>query len=219
MKLAIILVLVAFASGRPELPRRLMQQDRINIVVTFNEGTRDVLQAIEDTRFDTRGDLLWAIHDNLKMLADRVQANAKALAVQGGFEHQVLWITNQLAVKGADAKLVMDLYDLPEVTDVQQEIVIPLEPVIVEGPIVTGSQRQREDEWGVKKVQAREAEQLLDSLAVTASEVRVATIDTGVRYTHEALYNNWVGQYGWFDPYDFNPLPMDNNGHGKLIFR
>jgi len=42
----------------------------------------------------------------------------------------------------------------------------------------------------------------------------VSTIDTGARHTHEALAENWMGDYGWFDPYDNNLLPMDINGHG-----
>ncbi|ODM93519.1 Bacillopeptidase F [Orchesella cincta] len=30
--------------------------------------------------------------------------------------------------------------------------------------------------------------------------VIIATVDTGVRGTHEALKDNFVGEYGWFDP-------------------
>ncbi|ODM87317.1 Bacillopeptidase F [Orchesella cincta] len=44
--------------------------------------------------------------------------------------------------------------------------------------------------------------------------VIIATVDTGVRGTHEALKDNFVGEYGWFDPSTSTPEPTDNNGHG-----
>ncbi len=51
----------------------------------------------------------------------------------------------------------------------------------------------------------------------------VANIDTGVRYTHEALVNQYRGNnggtfdhnYNWYDPYGDHPAaPADDNGHG-----
>jgi len=35
-----------------------------------------------------------------------------------------------------------------------------------------------------------------------------------VRGTHEALRDNYVGEYGWFDPYAGRDVPTDVNGHG-----
>jgi len=35
-----------------------------------------------------------------------------------------------------------------------------------------------------------------------------------VRVTHEALRDNYLGEYGWFDPYMHTDTPNDQNGHG-----
>jgi subtilisin family serine protease len=36
-------------------------------------------------------------------------------------------------------------------------------------------------------------------------------------YTHEALRDNYYGDYGWFDPYEMSDFPIDNNGHGTHV--
>ncbi|ODM93518.1 Bacillopeptidase F [Orchesella cincta] len=69
-----------------------------------------------------------------------------------------------------------------------------------------------EHQWGVVKIQAPEAWQELGTLS--GEGVIIATVDTGVRGTHEALKDNFVGEYGWFDPSTSTPTPTDNNGHG-----
>jgi subtilisin family serine protease len=56
--------------------------------------------------------------------------------------------------------------------------------------------------------------------------VVVANIDTGVRYTHEALVGSYRGNkggsfdhdYSWFDPEQKDKVPTDGNGHGTAIF-
>jgi len=63
------------------------------------------------------------------------------------------------------------------------------------------------------KIRAREAAKLMKTYRT--SSVVVGTIDTGVRYTHEALRDNWVGpDYGWFDPIGRSLKPNDDQGHG-----
>src|SRR5436309_2789214 len=54
-----------------------------------------------------------------------------------------------------------------------------------------------------------------EALKNVASVESVSSIDTGVRYTHEALKGNWVGgSYGWYDPYKGQATPYDDHGHG-----
>jgi hypothetical protein len=222
MKLLFVLALVAFASGRPDaskvdirLLRSLKQAETADIFVTFTEGTDEVLQAITATRFDTRGNKLWAMHDNLIRLANRVQAPVKAM-LEGRFEFKSFWISNQVYVKGATMELILQLANRPEVKSLTPEEIIELD-TIIEGPIIKGSQRQDPSgEWGVKIINAPQARTLLNSTRPLAYKTVIATIDTGCRYTHEALKANWFGPYGWYDPYDKNPLPMDNNGHGTV---
>ncbi|XP_021957004.1 bacillopeptidase F [Folsomia candida] len=218
MKLLLVLALVALAQGRPEngdkidyrLLRAAKQAETADIFVTFQESTAETLQAIDDTRFDTREDRLDAMNSALVRLAGRVQSNVLSY-LQGRFEFKSLWITNQVYVKGATMDLIMVLASFNEVKSLELEEIIELD-TIVEGPILRGRQ-DPSGEWGVKKIQAAEARELLGS-TTKASQIVVSTIDTGARHTHEALRANWLGDYGWFDPYDANALPMDINGHG-----
>ena len=51
----------------------------------------------------------------------------------------------------------------------------------------------------------------------TGGGVVIATIDTGVRHTHEALAPGFRGgDYSWFDAINGSAQPYDDNGHGTL---
>lgn len=222
MKLFLVLALAALAHGRPDhskVDNRILSATKdgqtVDIFVTFKEDTQEVLQAIQDARFNDRADRLNVMHNSLVALASRVQAHVKEI-LEGKFQYTSLWITNQVYVKGATLELVWKLASRPEVKSITQEDIIALD-YIVEGPVISGKNRQDPGgEWGIKMIQANEARNLLKNVSTAAAPVVISTIDTGVRYTHEALRDNWVGEYGWFDPYDKNALPMDLNGHGML---
>ncbi|OXA62334.1 bacillopeptidase F isoform X2 [Folsomia candida] len=218
MKLILVLTLVAFALGRPDsskidyrLLRLAKQAETADIFVTFHEGMEGILQSVQESRYASRDEILNAMHSGLIGLATRVQTNVRSY-LQGRFEFKSLWITNQVYVKGATMDLIMILASFTEVNSLELEEIIELD-TIVEGPILRGKPIP-EHEWGVRKIQAPEARELLGSLSIKGSQVVVSTIDTGARHTHEALRDNWAGDYGWFDPYDANSLPMDINGHG-----
>jgi len=38
-----------------------------------------------------------------------------------------------------------------------------------------------------------------------------------VRVSHEALRDNFLGEFGWYDPYDKTSIPYDNIGHGTHV--
>jgi len=66
-------------------------------------------------------------------------------------------------------------------------------------------------EWGINNINAPEAWEL----GFEGEGAVVATIDTGVRKSHESLDRNYVDNgYGWYDPYSGTSAPSDTNGHG-----
>jgi subtilisin family serine protease len=73
--------------------------------------------------------------------------------------------------------------------------------------------------WGLNKIEAPQAWDVLTS----ASNIVVAALDTGVRYTHEDLKSNmWVnatdGSHGWNALTETsNPSDDSGNGHGTMV--
>ncbi|TMW69618.1 hypothetical protein Poli38472_001774 [Pythium oligandrum] len=51
-------------------------------------------------------------------------------------------------------------------------------------------------------------------LGFTGEGVVVGSVDSGVRGTHEALRDNFAGEYGWYDPEAKKTNPYDVTGHG-----
>jgi subtilisin family serine protease len=71
--------------------------------------------------------------------------------------------------------------------------------------------------WGLNKIEAPAAWDVLTS----ASNIVVAVVDTGVRYTHEDLASNmWVnpndGGHGW-NTFTGTNNPADDSGHGTMV--
>jgi hypothetical protein len=64
--------------------------------------------------------------------------------------------------------------------------------------------------WGIERIGAPK----VWADGNTGQGVIVASIDSGVRSTHEALRGNFRGAYGWYDPEAEEPLPYDRSGHG-----
>ncbi|RQM27402.1 hypothetical protein B5M09_012357, partial [Aphanomyces astaci] len=69
------------------------------------------------------------------------------------------------------------------------------------------------NEWGID---------LIGAPAVWANGNRgdgivVGIIDGGAIHTHHDLKGNWRSTYGWFDPTDKSPTPIDIDGHGTHV--
>jgi len=221
LKFAIVLMaLTATALGRPGdlnkvdsvLQQTLEKKLTANIFVSFTEGTAAVLAAVSSTRFPTREDRLIALKGALVENAETSQVNVNSMLSDLGASFEVLWITNQVYVREADITLVSKLAKMDEVSQVREEEVIPLDDPKPTSPVIKRPGTLAE--WGIQKIQAEDAVQLLQNVTSFAAPVRVCTIDTGVRGTHEALKDNYFGKYGWFDPYQNTELPNDQNGHG-----
>lgn len=121
-----------------------------------------------------------------------------------------------MVVHDADMNLVYMLAEFDEVKLLDEDPLIELDVIPTES---TPFQRIDSVEWNIDKVRAIDARNLLKNLSDSdgsrLSKVIVASIDTGVRATHEALRENFLGEFGWFDPYDNTQIPSDSSGHGS----
>ncbi|ODM94207.1 Bacillopeptidase F [Orchesella cincta] len=187
----------------------LQNQTKANIIVSFVGGTKSTLQSINSQRFESRTLRLNALHDALVANAEQSQRGVLKLLSTHSSKVKSFWLTNLVYVKDADSALIQAIAQDDQVESITEEQIAHLiEPVDMKKVEALADEHQ----WGVVKIQAPEAWQELGTLS--GEGVIIATVDTGVRGTHEALKDNFVGEYGWFDPSTSTPTPTDNNGHG-----
>ena len=164
-----------------------------------------------------------AVIDALTSTAGTSQRAAKAIASKvRGLTATTYWLTNVMVVEGDSAtlaKVAATLAKDPAVSRIRSEKIYPLvEPI---DPKVAVLAAPGEPEWGVAKIGADKAW----ASGILGQGVVVATIDTGVDYTHPALVDHYLGNngdgtfthdYHWWDPAGVCPdaAPCDNVAHG-----
>ena len=198
----------------PSLTQVLQSKGSANVFVTLKEGTAGVLNSFNRLTFDTRADRLSTLKLSLEQHAEASQAQViKVLSEFPQVTFQSFWISNQVFIEGASFELVKRISEIPSVGSIEEEIETEIMMPVIEA--VDSAHAPNAEEWGVSLIQAPEAWGL--DGGNNGENVVIATIDTGVRVTHEALKANFFGDFGWFDPYAKTPSPNDQNGHGTHV--
>jgi len=205
------------ALAAPKVDKHLaktLEKGSVRFVVEFG-AKADLRSAAKQKSHSARGRAVYAA---LTKTAGSAQAAALGVARKAkGANPRSYWLTNELLVTG-DAKLANALAALPGVAAVRPMKQYPLvKPVDVRAAVLAAA---GDPEWGVEKIGADQAW----AEGVTGQGVTVATIDTGVDYTHPALVENYRGNnhdgtfsfdYNWWDPANIcGGEPCDNVGHG-----
>jgi uncharacterized repeat protein (TIGR01451 family) len=158
------------------------------------------------------------VFEQLDRVASRSQANVRAHLASSGRKFHPYWITNVIVVEDGDQTTVQNLLTFREISALRVyrpfEIIWPQPARQQPGITAVGSNIA----WvGADQVWAS---------GYTGSGLTVASIDTGVRYTHEALVGRYRGNlgggsfshdYNWFDPYAGTTAPVDSNDHGSHV--
>jgi subtilisin family serine protease len=188
-----------------------------NLVITLHGGTAAVRNSLTTRTFATRLDRVSALTSGLQAHTAEAQKNVLAYLTSIQSHSLVVksyWISNTIVVKGVtDASIVAHLAEnFPEIAEIRQEKILhildPIHPA--DHKVIDEPNNEILAEWGVTDIKAPEAW----ALGYQGEGIIVNTIDTGARGTHETLRNNYVGENGWFDPYQGTPAPNDQNGHG-----
>ncbi|MFF0447774.1 S8 family serine peptidase [Streptomyces sp. NPDC004609] len=163
-----------------------------------------------------------AVHAIKRDHARKSQAPLLNLLKAGGARYESFWITNTVKVTAGKA-LAEKIAARPEVTALEAD-----DPVRFTPPRPEPGQRIRTRaaaEWNVGRVNAPE---VWSGYGVRGEGITVASVDTGVDYTHPALRAQYRGlradgtydhDYNWFDPYRRcvpEDAPCDYSGHGTL---
>ena len=159
----------------------------------------------------------WYVYDQLSKIASESQADVLAYLDSAQINYQSYWIKNTILVESSGLTVLNALQSFPEVESIgaRKEYVL-YEPDTSEAVQDSGVNAV---EPNLTHINADDAW----ALGITGEGLVVASIDTGVRYTHEALVNQYRGNegdgtftydYNWFDPYGEYVVPTDANGHG-----
>lgn len=164
--------------------------------------------------------------ESLQKTAAESQAAAIAVLEASGTQYRSFWIDNVIAVRRSNQKTLHSVMYLPGVTRIvasrelgiiESQVSRVDEPPILKAPMPSGD---NEAEPNISHVGAPE----VWSQGVDGSGIVVASIDSGVRYTHSVLVNQYRGnngddtfshEYSWYDPYEHLTSPVDDNGHGS----
>jgi subtilisin family serine protease len=175
-----------------------------NMFIVFHDAP-DLSPAYE-MPWDERGQF---VYDALRQTAEESQARVRVYLESQGISYRSFIIDNSIYVASADVDLVNRMTGFSEVAQLRLERSYPVPEIKLE----TGPAQPLAVEWGVSKINADD----VWGLGYTGEGVVVANIDTGVRYTHDALDDQYRGNhtYSWYDPTGTYPsAPGDNNGHG-----
>ncbi|ODM92067.1 Bacillopeptidase F [Orchesella cincta] len=184
----------------------LINDGKANVVISFNEETRHILDSVNRIRFDSRGHKITFLKTQLEQLTKDSQRSVISILKSHSTTFQSFWINNRIIVKNASIELIQQIAQIADVSEIREELVIRHQP-----PIPTRT-KQEEGGWGVVKIEADQAWNLVGGN--NGYGVVVASMGTGVRYTHEAIRGNYRSSYGWFDPYTRTRNPIDVHGHG-----
>ncbi|ETW05550.1 hypothetical protein H310_03300 [Aphanomyces invadans] len=210
---AVAATVAASAKISVQVHRNLEVAKTSNVVVKFHCG-----QALTNHRRRlkagaSRTETIESLVQSLKEHTDQSQASVKNLlstevaATSNKVKVTTTWIDCSMYIDNASDDLVKKIASLPEVKSINEPVVIKLEqPKKSDQPAVVAGANQ----WGVDMINAP----ALWATGTKGDGIVVANIDTGVRYTHEALKSNWRKEYGWYDPYNNTDMPVDPWGHG-----
>ena len=128
------------------------------------------------------------VYDQLTTVAAKSQAGLQALLRARGASFKPFWIANAIRVTG-DRALIDELARRPEVERIVGDRVFTLEPPVpgVDEAQISGV------EWGIDRIQAP---LVWSTFSDRGEGIVVASIDTGVKFDHPALVNQYRGNLG-----------------------
>lgn len=156
------------------------------------------------------------VYDQLRRAAQLTQARVQTELQRLGVNYQSFWIQNAIYVESSGEATLQQMLNFPEIQSIRAPRQIYLHDV--QRPLFPAVTVQAVEE-NLTHIQAPQVWQR----GITGRGLTVASIDTGVRYTHRALINAYRGNlgggnfshdYNWFDPYLQQPAPLDLHGHG-----
>jgi len=178
--------------------KKLQPADMVTVIVTLRQRA-DISRVTGSNRHERQRGVIQALQTTANSTQGRLKTLFNTRRQQGLVQKfESLWIINGFSVT-ATASVINELVQHPDVYSISPD---DIQIVPAYG----------NPEPNISLVNAP----ALWSLGFTGQGVVVASMDTGVEYTHPDLSTRWRGgTNSWFDPYGQHPAtPFDSNGHG-----
>jgi len=198
----------------PGLRMQLNVDQPFGYLIYFRE--KPDLSLALDLDWNARGRF---VISQLQETAERSQSKVRAYLDSQGVEYKSYWIDNVIVVEMSNATTFDDLLNYSEIAILRsrRQALMSEPETLSMSPNAVDTIETNIFRIGTDQVW---------SMGVDGSGIVVANIDTGVRYTHEALINHYRGNlgsglfdhnYNWWDPVlgDQNLVPDDWHGHGS----
>lgn len=211
----------AVTAVEPTVLSQLSSEGAADFWVLFAEQA-DLAEAYEVDDWAQRGEL---VYQRLTETARASQAELTAELTARGIDHEPYWIVNAVLVRDADRATLDAVRAVDSVAQIRADWSVAVVEPVETAPEVTMAARTGGVEWGVADVGADRA---WDELGVAGDGIVVASIDTGVEFTHPELverYRGYLGDgefshdYHWWDPTGvcLDDVPCDDNNHGTHV--
>ena len=198
----------------PGLRMQLNADQPFGYLIYFRE--KPDLSLALDLDWNARGRF---VVSQLQETAERSQAKVRAYLNSQGVAYKSYWIDNVIVVEKSNSTTFNGLLNYSEITILRsrrQALMSEPETLSV-SPNTVDTIETNISRIGTDQVWA---------MGIDGSGIVVANIDTGVRYTHDTLVNQYRGNlgsgsfshnYNWWDPAlgDQNLVPDDWHGHGS----
>jgi len=199
----------------PDVAQDLARGGRMNVFLKVaSDADLSAAKAMPD-----KGARRQFVHDTLNAHASASQAALRGWLDTHGVRYLSFWINNSLYLYDVDATLVRELATRSDVERVRGDHPLAIDAAVSQ---TAATSAPATIEWNIEQIHADEV-----WLHGNMGEgIVIANIDTGVRYTHEALRRQYRGNngdgtfthdYNWWDPQHNLAAPADSVGHGTHL--
>lgn len=206
----------AVTTVEPEIAAKIQAEGSAGYMIYFRAKPK--LAQAKSMNRNAQGEF---VVNSLRESAESGQAGVRAYLDARKVQYKSFWIDNIIVVENSDKAVLEGLMQFSEIESIKARRVMKLHEPVERGKPGTNKNMPMAVEPNITHVKADQ----VWALGITGTGVVVANIDTGVRYTHQALVNNYRGNlgggsynhnYSWYDPYGDHPTaPADDNGHGS----
>ena len=200
----------------PALLAKSKTDEPLDYLIFFEERA-DLSQAY-GMLWEERG---WYVYETLTALAEEAQAEVRKYLDDEGVPYEAFWVQNAIAVQSSTGATLNGLLNYGEIESLQS---IP--QVFVIDPVSISSDPEEVEVSGLTSNLTHIKADQVWSMGFDGEGLVLGSIDTGVRYTHEALVDSYRGNLGddqfshhyqWWDAVNGLSEPYDDHGHGSHV--